>query len=115
MRTSTLTATRTKTITTTQMLTATCALALANAMALAVIPLGDKPIMNMAVQCPAEKVSFEDSCGVDKFRSVTVNCTGIETDLVVQNNKSCLTTSQLEDQAALACQEECIAQAKMQK
>lgn len=114
MRMTTLTRTRTKTVTTTKMLTACLALALANASALAVLPLEETAIMNVGVQCPVEQVDFKNVCNDGKFRSVEVTCGNLDTPLFIENKEGdCLTTTQLQKQAALACQEECIAEAKI--
>lgn len=111
MPTKTLTATKTSTITTTRMLTATLALMFANAAALAVVPLEQRPLFTARVQCPVSSLSFENSCGKGKFRQVTVICdkTGVELRLQKQA-KTCLSASEWDKQAALACQSTCVAQ-----
>lgn len=111
MPTKTLTATKTSTITTTRMLTATLALMLANAAALAVIPLGQKPLFSMGVQCPVESISFESACGKGKFRQVTVSCGTTEVQVRLEKQaKTCLSAAEWDKQAALACQNTCLPQ-----
>lgn len=96
------------------MLTATLALVIANASALAVLPLEETALMNVGVRCPVEEVDFQNVCKDGKFRSVQVKCSNIDTPLLIENKENeCLTTTQLQKQAALACQEECIAEAKV--
>lgn len=109
MRTQTLTATKTSTITTTRMLTATMALMFANAAALAMVPLNQKPVLTVGVQCPVQTIAFEASCGKGKFRQVTVDCDNSGVKLRLQKQaKTCLTADQWDKQAALACQSSCL-------
>lgn len=107
-RTQTLTQTKTQTITTTKMLTATLALALANAAAFAVIPLPEKPIMNVAAQCPEVSVEYRQSCGNGKYAEAEVICGSEENGSLVLQPYKCLKPGEIETQAALACQKQCL-------
>ncbi len=107
-RTQTLTQTKTQTITTTKMLTATLALALANAAAFAVIPLQEKPIMNLGAACPVVSVEYRQSCGNGKYAEAEVLCGSEGSGSLVLQPYSCLSPVEMETQARLVCQKECL-------
>jgi len=105
----TLTVTRTKTITTTRMLTATLALALANGAALAMVPFQESPLFTMGVQCPIVSLEFQEGCGGGKYKKAVVECSGLETNLILQPGE-CLSVEKFNEEAAVACQQECLVQ-----